>query len=100
MNVRRVGLMPLPSLALLTGALYLFVKPSLFYDPPWLTTIYNLLFIAVICFIVAYTAMKNYRATSRVLILLLGCGVLSLGLGAAVSGGSNTGTGDQDRYPL
>ena len=87
MNVKRsMGLLLLPPLVLLTGALYLFVKPSLFYDPPWLTMISNVLFIAVICFIVAYTAMKNYRATSRVLILLLGCGVLSLGLGAAVSG--------------
>ncbi len=76
----------MPAMVLITGALYFFVKPSLFYDPPWLVLPANMLFIAAICFAVAYIAMKNYRATGRLQILLLGSGVLSIGLGGAVSG--------------
>ena len=86
MNTRRAGFLPLPALVLMTGALYFCVKPSFFYDPPWLVLTANELFIAAICFAVAYIAMKNYMATGRLQILLLGCGVLSIGLGGAVSG--------------
>ena len=35
---------------------------------------------------VAYIAMRNYKATGRVQILLLGCGVLAFGIGGVVAG--------------
>ncbi len=58
----------------------------MFYDPAWLIPITNTLFIAVICFTVAYIAMRNYNATGRIQILLLGCGVLIFGIGGAIAG--------------
>ncbi len=67
-------------------AFYLLIKPTLFFEPPWLLPIMNTLFVTVVCFIVAYIAMRNYKATGRIQILLLGCGVLAFGIGGVVAG--------------
>jgi len=42
--------------------------------------------VTLVCFLVAYIAMRNYKATGRIQILLLGCGVLAFGFGGAVAG--------------
>jgi hypothetical protein len=75
---KHLSFLPIPALIVIISALYFAVKPSVFYDPAWLIPITNTLFVALICFTVAYIAMRNYKATGRIQILLLGCGVLIL----------------------
>ena len=83
---RHMGFIPIPALIVIMAALYLIVKPSLFYEPSWLLPITNTVFVTVVFFIVAYIAMRNYKATGRIQILLLGCGVLAFGIGGVVAG--------------
>ncbi len=82
----RLGFVPIPALILTIALLYLTVRPSLFYDPPWLIPITNTLFVAAVCFTVAFIAMRNYLATGRMQILLMGCGVLIFGIGGFLAG--------------
>jgi PAS domain S-box-containing protein len=86
MNKRHLSFIPIPALIIIMAVLYLVVKPSLFFEPAWLLPITNTLFVTVVMFIVAYIAMRNYKATGRVQILLLGCGVLAFGIGGVVAG--------------
>ena len=83
---RYLAFIPIPVLIAVVVALNLIVKPSLFYEPSWLLPITNTLFITLVLIIVAYIAMKNYMATGRLQILLLGCGVLAFGIGGVVAG--------------
>ncbi len=84
--LKRLGFVPIPALVLIIALLYYAVRPSVFYDPAWLIPITNTLFITVVCFAVAWIALRNYRATGRIQILLLGCGVLIFGIGGAIAG--------------
>jgi hypothetical protein len=77
---------PIPALISLMVVLYFTVKPTLFYEPVWLLPVTNTLFVTVVCLLVAYIALRNYRATGRIQILLLGCGVLAFGIGGVVAG--------------
>ncbi len=77
---------PIPALIVSMAAIYFAVKPTVFFEPAWLLPITNALFVTAVCFIVAYVAMKNYLATGRIQILLLGCGLLSFGLGGVIAG--------------
>ena len=77
---------PIPALIVSMAAIYFAVKPTVFFEPAWLLPITNALFVTAVCFIVAYVAMKSYLATGRIQILLLGCGLLSFGLGGAIAG--------------
>ena len=86
MNERYLGFLPIPTLILTILALHLISNPSVYYDPGWLIMITNTLFVSVICFVVAYIAMRNYRASGRIQILLMGCGVLTFGIGAVIAG--------------
>ena len=81
-----LSFLPIPALIAIIAALYSIVKPSLFFEPAWLLPITNTVFVTVVFFIVAYIAMRNYRATGRIQILLLGCGVLAFGIGGIVAG--------------
>jgi PAS domain S-box-containing protein len=81
-----LSFIPIPALIIIVLALYLIVKPSVFFEPTWLLPITNTVFVTLVCFIVAYIAMRNYKATGRIQILLLGCGVLAIGTGGAVAG--------------
>jgi PAS domain S-box-containing protein len=83
---RYLAFIPVPTLVVVMSALYLIVKPSRFYEPPWLLPITNAVFVTVVFLIVAYIAMRNYKATGRIQILLLGCGVLAFGIGGLVAG--------------
>jgi PAS domain S-box-containing protein len=57
-----------------------------FYEPPWLLPITNAVFVTAVFLIVAYVAMRNYQATGRIQLLLMGCGVLAFGVGGVVAG--------------
>ncbi len=81
-----IGFLPIPALTVIILGLHFAVKRDLFYDPGWLISITNTLFVAVVCFAVAFIAMRNYRTTGRIQILLLGCGVLIFGIGGVIAG--------------
>ncbi len=82
---RWLSFLPIPALVLLIAGLESFVPPSLYYEPPWLLPLTNTLFVTVVCFIVALIALRNYWATGQVQVLLLGCGVLTFGLGGVIA---------------
>ncbi len=83
---RYFSFIPIPALVVIILALYLVIKPSLFYEPSWLLPITNTVFVTVVFFVVTYIAMRNYKATGRIQILLLGCGVFAFGIGGVVAG--------------
>ncbi len=83
---RHLSFIPIPSLIVIIVALYLIIKPSVFFEPTWLLPITNTVFVTIIFLIVAYIAMRNFKATGRVQILLLGCGVLTFGIAGEVAG--------------
>jgi PAS domain S-box-containing protein len=86
MDKRHLSFIPVPALIVIIVALYLIIKPSVFFEPAWLLPITNTVFVTMIFLIVAYIAMRNFKATGRVQILLLGCGVLTFGIGGEVAG--------------
>ncbi len=77
--------LPIPFLAVLVVVLDISFDPSLFYDPPWMILIGNTLFVTVAFLVVSFVSLRNYRATGRIQILLLGCGVLSFAVGALIA---------------
>jgi PAS domain S-box-containing protein len=83
---RYLSFIPVPTLVVIILVLHFVVKPSLFYEPPWLLPIMNTLFITVVFLLVAYLAKRTYMATGRIQFLLLGCGVLAFGIGGVVAG--------------
>ena len=85
-DTKIVAFIPIPALVVLIAELHFIVKPSVYYEPPWLLPITNAVFITAVFLIVAYIAMRNYQATGRIQILLLGCGVLAFGVGGIVAG--------------
>ena len=82
---RRLAFFPIPIFVVSMAVIYFTVAPTLFFEPAWLLPITNTLFVTVMSFLVAYVAMRNYRATGQIQILLLGCGLLSVGTGAVVA---------------
>jgi PAS domain S-box-containing protein len=56
------------------------------FEPPLLLFILNTLFISVISFAVAYISARNYLKSGSPSFLLLGCGVLTFGVGNLVAG--------------
>ncbi len=81
-----VSFLPIPVLIAAIAVFRSAVRSPAFYDPGWLILITNTLFVTVICFAVAFIAMRNYRWTGRIQILLLGCGVLIFGIGGVIAG--------------
>ena len=86
MDKKHLSFLPIPALIIVVLVLYLAVKPSAFFEPAWLLPITNTVFVTLVCFIVAYIALRNYKATGQIQILLLGCGLLSFGIGGVVAG--------------
>jgi hypothetical protein len=78
-------LLPIPALLVVIVALRLTVLPTVFYDPPWLILIGNTLFIGAVSFVVAAIAWRNFCATGRIQVLLLGCAILLLGAGGVLA---------------
>ena len=82
----RLSFIPIPALIVIIAGLYAIVNPSSSYEPARLLPVTNTIFVTVVLFIVSYIAIRNYKATGRIQILLLGCGVLAFGIGGIVAG--------------
>jgi PAS domain S-box-containing protein len=78
--------LPLPLLFIFMILSYTLEKPTTLYEPPWLLLAANTVFISLISFAVAFIALRNYKITGQVQILLLGCGLLAFGLGGLAAG--------------
>ncbi len=63
------------------------------FDPPYLLPVLNALFLSVTPFFVAFIAGRIFLATGNRTALLLGCGMVSLGLGGLISGWFIGGSG-------
>ena len=61
----RFSFLPIFFLLTLITVIYFTGDPALFFEPHWLLLIGNTVFITVIFLIVAYIAMKTYKATGR-----------------------------------
>ncbi len=83
---RSLSFLPIPVLIIGMTVIHFAVRPTIFYEPAWLLPITNTIFVTAVGVVVAYVAMKNYLATGRIQVLLLGCGLLSFGLGGVVAG--------------
>jgi PAS domain S-box-containing protein len=83
---RWLAFIPIPVSLILIASLDAIVPPSLFYDPGWLIAVTNTIFVGVTGLIVAFVALRNYQATGRIQLLLLGCGVLVFGIGGIAAG--------------
>jgi PAS domain S-box-containing protein len=76
---------PIPILLALLALMDATVPPSAFYDPAWLILLCNTVFVGGVSFAICLIALKNYNATGRMQILLLGCGVLIFGIGGVAA---------------
>ncbi len=56
------------------------------FEPPLLLPVLNTLFVSVVSFAVAYISAKSYLRTGLPNVLLLGCGVLTFGVGNLIAG--------------
>ncbi len=81
----RWSIAPIPILLALVAVAHTAIPPSAFYDPEWLILIGNTLFVGLISLAICYIALRNYTATGRLQILLMGCGVLIFGIGGVVA---------------
>jgi PAS domain S-box-containing protein len=61
------------------------VRPSLFWDPPWLILLGNTVFVTGVGVAVAYLALRTFSFNGRIQLLLLGGGVLTFGVAAGVA---------------
>ncbi len=77
--------LPIPALFVLMVLARLAFGPAVQYDPAWLILLGNTLGVTVVGLAVAYVALRNYRATGRLQVLLLGCGVLVFAIGSLVA---------------
>ncbi len=77
--------LPIPILLGLIPVAHSAFGPSIRYDPEWLILLGNTLGVTVVGLVVSYFALRNYEATGRLQVLLLGCGVLIFGIGGLVA---------------
>lgn len=85
-----LALVPVLLLAGIVIALHLILPPGpapgLGFEPPLLLPILNTVFLFFASGLVAYVAGRSYLLSGSTPILFLGCGVLTLSLGALVAG--------------
>ncbi|MGZ6207605.1 MAG: PAS domain S-box protein [Syntrophales bacterium] len=62
------------------------LPPTLIFEPPLLLPILNTVFLFFVSCVVSYMAMRSYLISGLPTLLLLGCGVLTLGVGALLAG--------------
>ena len=62
------------------------LRPALIFEPPLLLPILNTIFLFFVSCVVSYIAMRSYLISGLPTILLFGCGVLTLGVGALLAG--------------
>ena len=75
----------IPAFIVLLAILTPFDNQAVF-NPPWLLSILNTVFIFAIYFAVAYISAKSYLASGSLSIFLLGCGMLAFGFAALLGG--------------
>jgi PAS domain S-box-containing protein len=63
-----------------------YLRSTVAYEPPFLLPVLSTVFLFLVSCVVAYVAMRSYLLSGAPTILLLGCGVLSLGAGALAAG--------------
>jgi hypothetical protein len=85
LKIGRLSFLPIPALAVLIAAIHFTIDPSLFFEPAWLLPVANTLFVTVVGMVTAWIVLRDYLATGRIQILLLGCGVLSFGIGGILA---------------
>ena len=76
---------PIPAFIVLIVAMTPFDNRVLF-EPLWLLSILNTVFVFAIYFAVAYISAKSYLASGSLSIFLLGCGMLAFGSAALLGG--------------
>ena len=84
------GLIPVLLLLSLTALLYLAFHDhplaEIVFEPPFLLPILHMIFLCLISFVVSYIAMRGYLLRGSGSLLLLGCGVLTIGIGSFFAG--------------
>jgi PAS domain S-box-containing protein len=66
--------------------LFVWIKPQAVHNSPLLLTVLNTLFLSIISFLVAILAGQTYLAGHGRFPVMLGCGAISLALGALLAG--------------
>ena len=59
---------------------------NVIFEPPYLLPITNTIFTAIIPVVIAFYAAKTYLKSGSLSIFLMGCGMLSFGISAALAG--------------
>ncbi len=77
------SVVPIAVLATLLAGAFFAIDPTAVIEPPWLVLLGNSVFISGVGLVVAVTASRNFRATGRAQVLLLGAAVLLFGLTAS-----------------
>src|SRR6266567_3948701 len=90
LNLRKLGIAPLPIAAILTLAFAVFgIGEELIYQSVLLEVLLNVFLVLAVSIIVARVSVKSFLSTGSVNVLLLGTAVLAFGtmatLGGAVS---------------
>ena len=80
-----VAFLPIPFFLILIFILVIY-NFGVVWNPVFLFSALNIIFLSIIMFFVSILAVKSYFADHSVVILLLGSGTLALGLGALVAG--------------
>lgn len=82
---KRLGAIAVPAFIIVMAILY--VSPSeAVFDPPLLLFILNTLFISIVAFVGSYISARSYLMSGSPGLLLMGCGMLAIGIGALIAG--------------
>jgi PAS domain S-box-containing protein len=82
---KSLAVLPIPVSLLLLGALSVSNIRGVF-EPPWLLPLLNTAFLSAIPFLIAYITIRAYLGSGSIGLLMLSCGVVTLGLSAFIAG--------------
>ncbi len=80
-----LGLIPMPLFIVLI-IVQAILGSSAVFEPPHLLSTLNILFLLIIPFTVAFLCWRGYVGTGAIRILLIGCGMITLGLSSLAAG--------------
>jgi len=83
--LKSLALLPLPLFIVLIIFLA-YTNPNTVIEPPYLLTVLNILFLALIPFTIAYLAWRSYAVSGQMRFFFIGCGMVAFGLGASMAG--------------
>jgi len=102
-EVQRSGFGRLKILALLPVALVIvqifvaaFSDSDTVFEPPYLLTVLNILFLTAVPFAIAYLAWRDCRETGQLNLLMIGCAMVSFGFGSLLAGFAGNVAGGQN----